>query len=198
MRKGKLFLFILLPLLLLTGGITAYFLIMLQEEKTRNTHTIVAMKEQKSIIEDATTIKVFYPAGLSLQMSEVKIKRVFAPLKIAEASLKEFFGLKNIIDTGVIPEDTEILGLYYGINGILYIDLSKNFQRNFHGDIVDEYMLLKSLYETVMSNIEVDDVKVLIQGREIETLGGHFYIKYPLKQTVTQLMRIEEKPGDIR
>jgi hypothetical protein len=28
-------------------------------------------------------------------------------------------------------------------------------------------------------------VKILIEGREIETLGGHFYLSYPLKNMVS-------------
>ncbi len=196
MRKGKLFL-IIITFILLLGAISVYLFIISQDDIITNTHPKSGVKEQASIIEDTTTVKVFYPVGLNLYIKEVMINRVFAPLEIAERALNELLSLEDIIDSGVIPISTKLIGLYYGINDILYIDLSQEFQRNFHGDIYDEYMLLKSIYETVMSNIEVSDIKILIQGKEVETIGGHFYIKYPLKQTVTQIMSIEEQSSDV-
>ncbi len=197
MSKGKLFLLIIIPLLIIIVVASVFIFIYFQEELPFPTRPLGGMKEQKSVIEDTTTIKVFYPAGLSLHMREVKIKRVFAPLKIAEAALNELFSPEHYIDTGVIPEDTRLIALYWGIDNILYVDMSKGFQRNFHGDIVDEYILLRSIYDTVLSNVEADDVKILIQSEEAETLGGHFYIKHTLKESMTQGMSIEERTINI-
>jgi hypothetical protein len=76
--------------------------------------------------------------------------------------------------------------VYKGADRILYIDLSDEFRRNFQGDAFTEFLLLKSLYESLISNVEdIQDVKVLIEGKEAETLGGHLYLLYPLKDMVT-------------
>ena len=84
-------------------------------------------------------------------------------------------------------KDTKILGIYRGTDKILYVNLSDEFRRNFQGDVMAEFLLLKGLYESLISNIDdVQDVKVLIEGNELETLGGHLYLKYPLKGLVTQ------------
>jgi hypothetical protein len=49
-----------------------------------------------------------------------------------------------------------------------------------------EFLLLKGLYESLISNIDdIQDVKVLVEGKELETLGGHLYLLYPLKDMVT-------------
>ncbi len=191
MKKSNFFLSIFLLLVIVVIGITAYFLLIYMDGNEIFSQKVVGLKEQKNVIEDTRSIKIFYPIGLNLHTEEKEVKRIFAPLKIAEIALNEFFKKKNIVDTDIMPEHIKVLGLYLGIDKILYIDLSRDFQRSFKGDIMDEYMLLKGLYETVISNIEVDDIKLLIEGKEIETIGGHFYIKYPIKQLVSQDLRID-------
>ncbi len=182
MGRGK---FLLLSfLLIITGAIVVagYYFLKIEDFNTEGVHRVIGRNEPRSVIEDSVSLKIFYPAGLSLQMSEIEIKGVFNPLKKVEASLKALFEQEHTIDTGVIPEKSSIEGLYMGIDGVFYIDLSRSFLNNFSGDIMDEYMLLKSIFETVRANNEeVKEVKLLIEGEEIETLGGHFFLKYPLK-----------------
>jgi len=64
--------------------------------------------------------------------------------------------------------------------------LSDDFRRNFWGDALTEFLLLKGLYQSIIANVEdIVDVKVLIEGKELETLGGHLYLMYPLKDIVS-------------
>ncbi|MBS1233295.1 MAG: hypothetical protein H6R42_949, partial [Nitrospirae bacterium] len=49
-----------------------------------------------------------------------------------------------------------------------------------------EFLLLKGLYESIISNVQdIQDVKILIEGKETETLGGHLFLLYPLKDMVS-------------
>jgi spore germination protein GerM len=85
-----------------------------------------------------------------------------------------------------LPRGARLLGIYKGTDGMLYIDLSDEFRRNFQGDVFAEFLLLKGLYESIISNIQdIQDVKILIEGKETETLGGHFFLLYPLKDMVS-------------
>jgi hypothetical protein len=69
---------------------------------------------------------------------------------------------------------------------MLYIDLSDEFRRNFQGDVFAEFLLLKGLYESIISNVQdIQDIKILIEGKETETLGGHLFLLYPLKDMVS-------------
>ncbi|MDP3260348.1 MAG: hypothetical protein Q8M34_07160, partial [Thermodesulfovibrionales bacterium] len=53
-------------------------------------------------------------------------------------------------------------------------------------DAAAEFLLLRGLYESLMSNVyDINDVKILIEGREMESLGGHLYLSYPLKDIVS-------------
>ena len=56
---------------------------------------------------------------------------------------------------------------------------------------------MKGLYESVIANVQgVTDVKVLVDGKELETLGGHFYLKYPLKGMMLYEYKGDRKPPD--
>ena len=135
---------------------------------------------------DLFSLRMYYPVNEGLLMEERKLPRRTAQLAIAEATVEEF--LKGPVG-GVIasvPRDAKLLGLYKDMDQILYVDLSDEFRRNFQGDVYTEFFLLKGLYESLISNVpDIQDVKVLIEGKEIETLGGHLYLLYPLKDTVS-------------
>ncbi|KJU83066.1 sporulation and spore germination [Candidatus Magnetobacterium bavaricum] len=186
MRKGRLILLIVIPLLLLCAGVVAYYFFVWRDDGQTPTPNIVVSGQQDKILDNSIELKVFYPDGAELKKINIKSKQTFDAMKTAEAALTELFSGKSIPNRSAIPSDVKIIGLYYGIDKILYVDVSGELQRNFHGDAMAELLLLKSIYETAVNNMEVEDVKLLINSTETESLGGHFYLKYPLKGIVTQ------------
>jgi hypothetical protein len=139
--------------------------------------------------EDILSLRIYYPVGNQLRMEERRVPRRSGQMAIAEATVQEYLkGLKGPTgaDISAVPKDVRLLGLYRGADRILYVDLSDEVRRNFQGDVFAEYLLLKGLYESLISNVEdVQDVKVIIEGKEAETLGGHLYLLYPLKDMVS-------------
>jgi len=138
-------------------------------------------------VEDMFTLRIYYPAGGRLQMEERKAQRKTPHATVAEAVISEF--LKGPVNVSVseIPKDTKLIGLYRGDDGMLYVDLSDEFRRNFGGDAAAEFLLLRGLYESLISNVyDIIDVKILIEGREMESLGGHLHLLYPLREIVSQ------------
>ncbi|GBD98729.1 MAG TPA: hypothetical protein ENH07_04390 [Nitrospirae bacterium] len=141
--------------------------------------------------EEHISIKLFFPEGHKLVMEEREIPRVFSQKKILREVIREF--LKGPAGTGpfIMPEGVILLSVYIGSDGVAYIDLSEDLRRNFHGDAIDEYLLLKGIYESTISNIKINDVKILIDDKEVDTIGGHFYANRPLKQLVTQEIKFD-------
>jgi len=136
--------------------------------------------------EDLFTLKIYYPIGNQLQIEERRLQRRTTQMAIAETIVEEFLKGPASIKTSDMPKDVRLLGTYMDENKILYIDLSDEVRRNFHGDALTEFLFLKGMYESLSSNLgEIEDVKVLIEGGERETLGGHFYLSYPLKDMVS-------------
>jgi sporulation and spore germination protein len=136
--------------------------------------------------EDLFSLRLYYPVDNHLQIEERRLPKRTGQMAMAEVTIDEYF--KGWAGTAAsnIPKDVKLLGLYKGEDRILYVDLSDEFRRNFQGDAITEFFLLKGLYESIISNVEdVQDVKVLIEGKEAETLGGHLYLLYPLKDMVS-------------
>jgi hypothetical protein len=136
--------------------------------------------------EDLISLKIYHPVGNRLQIEEKRVQSRTTQISIAQSVVEEF--LKGPVGSQVseLPKGTKLLGIYRDADRILYIDLSEEFRRNFQGNALSEYLVLKGLYDSLTSNLDdVEDVKILIEGRETETLGGHFYLSYPLKDMVS-------------
>lgn len=139
--------------------------------------------------EDLFSLKMYYPLNDRLFTEVRHLPRKTAQLAVAEAAVEEFLKGPSGGVWSAIPGDSRLLGLYKDADQILYVDLSDEFRRNFQGDAYTEFFLLKGLYESLISNVpDIKDIKVLIEGKEIETFGGHLYLRYPLKDIVSPEM----------
>ncbi|MEW6109842.1 MAG: GerMN domain-containing protein [Nitrospirota bacterium] len=161
------------------AGSYLYFEKLAPAEKAAVEKTVINIPAD---LEDFFFIRLYHPAGNRLQTVEKRLPKRTRQLSIAEAVIEEFFkGPVDAENTGV-PRNVKLLGLYKDADRILYIDLSDDFRRNFHGDALSEYLLLRGIYESLISNTQdYSDFKILVEGKEIESLGGHFYLKYTLK-----------------
>jgi spore germination protein GerM len=175
-------------------GIGVGYFLMSRGDDAPASKSVIALKEaaQGKVLGEESTVTVVYRNGMELKSVSLKTKKYFDSLKLAEGALSELLSGEHIADREAVPDGAKLLGVYYGIDRILYVDISSELKRNFRGDAAGEFLLLKSIYDTITSNIEVDDVFLLINGKEEETLGGHCYIKYPLKKMFTQEVKLDE------
>ncbi len=132
--------------------------------------------------QGSSYLKIYYPVRGYLQMEE----RLVTPEiqdreEAARDTVTEYLkGPAGMADPA-IPPGAKLRGLYFGTNGILYVDLSETFKSNFQGDALTEYLLLRGLYESLLSNVQgITDVMVLIDGRETGSIGGHILADRPL------------------
>jgi|MudIll2142460700_1097286.scaffolds.fasta_scaffold728277_2 hypothetical protein len=148
---------------------------------------------QSAETQDLMVVRLLLPKDKKLEMVERRLTKRIKSIASAEAVVEEFF--KEAGNEYAIPQHVKLLGIYRDMNQVLYIDLSDELRRNFQGDAVDEYLLLKGMYESLVSNVQdFQDLKVLVEGKEIESLGGHFFLKYPLKNVVLPEPKAESTP----
>lgn len=182
MNAKRLSIIILLGLLFLGGLGGGYFYF------SKSSHKQVPEEQVRTLppTEDLFTLKIYYPVENRLQIEERRLQRRTTQIAIAEAVVEEFLKGPAGMKTSEMPKDARLLGIYLDEDKILYVDLSDELRRNFQGDALTEFLLLKGLYESLSSNLgNIEDVKVLIEGGEKETLGGHLYLSYPLKDMVS-------------
>jgi hypothetical protein len=186
---------ILLIILFFIGGAAGSYFLMKFFTPAANQPAVVAPEQLSKEAQDLIAVRILLPRDKKLEMQDRKLKRKIRSIDFAEALIEQFF--KEAANEYTIPQNVKILGIYRDPNQILYIDFSDELRRNFQGDALDEYLLLKGMYETLVSNVQdFQDLKVLVEGKEIETLGGHFFLKYPLKNIVLTELKAESTNAD--
>lgn len=179
------FIWIFLIILFFLAGAAGSYFFSAKFTRTEKPPETMPVQNMPIVSEDLFSLRLYYPSYNSLVMFEKRLPRRTKPAAIAEAVIEEFF--KGAPDNSSLSllHNVKLLGLYKDASQILYIDLSDEFRRSFQGDALSEYLLLKGLHESLISNLQdYQDFKILIEGKEIETLGGHIYLKYPLKNIV--------------
>lgn len=182
--------------LLLLAGVSAGYYFFHQFTLERQTQS-PSQQPLGSEPEDFFTLRLYYPENNRLEPMEKRVAGRTRQRAIADAVIEEYFKGPGNGAVSPIPRDVKLLGLYEDSSHILYVDLSDEIRRNFQGDALAEYLLLKGLYESLISNLQdVQDIKVLVEGKEADSLGGHFYLKYPLKNIVAYDFTGDEKLTD--
>lgn len=81
----------------------------------------------------------------------------------------------------VFPSGVTVRHVYFDESGDLYVDFSSELVRRFRGGSTAEYLLLASLVRTLAGELPtVSGVTVIVDGRPLATLGGHFGLEAPL------------------
>jgi len=88
-------------------------------------------------------------------------------------------------ETGLVrtlPETGTVAAVFITQDGIAYVDLDKSVREDHPGGSRTELLTVYSIVNSVVLNIAgVDSVKLLIGGREVDTLAGHISLKEPLQ-----------------
>ncbi len=71
--------------------------------------------------------------------------------------------------------------------GVIYIDLSDEIKKNFNGDALEELRIVVGLYKGIRSTIlDFTALKILIEGKEVESFGGHIDISKPIGEEIAE------------
>lgn len=179
-------LWIALTVLFALGVAGSFFFFHELFPKVKGPDFVSSPRNIPAISEDLFILRLFLPSGNGLRMVEKKLPRRTNETAIAEAVIEEYFKAADTGEAPQIPGNVKLLGIYTGADQMFYIDLSDEVRRNFQGDALSEYLLLKGLFESLMANLQkARDAKIIVEGKELETLGGHVYLKYSLKDVVS-------------
>ena len=92
---------------------------------------------------------------------------------------------EDVIRKYVQPFKVKLLDLYMDKSGVIYIDLSDEFKISLNVDAGEELKMIAGLYSSIKSTIPgFSALKILIEGREAESLGGHIDISKPIGKEI--------------
>ncbi len=81
-----------------------------------------------------------------------------------------------------IAADTELRAIYIIPDGVCYVDLSQAVWKNHPGGCNSELLTIYSMVNSLILNVtEIKRVKLLIDGKEVQTLAGHIDLVFPLE-----------------
>lgn len=160
--KIKILLIVIFGLLILASAIAGFYYHAREENK----------KAQKVPEIPIDTVTLYIPtAEFTLIKKDISIKKEENEIKKLELLLF------HMIEELPMPlKETKINEIYRDKENTVYLDLSSHFSSP--NDAKEEFYLLKALFITLKTNFDwLRDVKILINGEDVETLSGHVSVE---------------------
>jgi hypothetical protein len=128
---------------------------------------------QQSRPDDSLTISLYFPSEGMLVSGSVAVKRQPDGQSQARVILAAILGDQRAAQTALL-KDVRLRELYLDASGTAYVDLASVQQKEIKVSARDEIMALYAMVNTLLQNIEeIKRVRVLLDGREAQTLAGH-------------------------
>ena len=150
-------------------------------EKKDNPSTQKKDSDQKFQTQE---IKIFYPDENATKLVEVK-----RTIKFVDENEKYSAALSELMQTpkeqgliNIFPKHTKIKSVTRKDDTAI-VDFDKDIVKNFVGGSTGEEFLVNSVVDTLTEFDEINQVRFLIDGQEIETLSGHMDLSEPVKRT---------------
>lgn len=125
------------------------------------------------LIEDIESqrLKTRPPEGERLKDKGLSIEEGREPVNDA---------VRDVVRNYMKPYNVRLLDMYVK-DEIVFINLSGELRRNFKGDAFEELGIIAGLYKGLKENIpEMTAMKILIEGKDVESFGGHIDISRPV------------------
>jgi germination protein M len=82
-----------------------------------------------------------------------------------------------------IPQGTKLLGVYVSEQNEAFVDLDSTVRTKHPGGSMNELFTVYTIVNVITTNFQdVQNVQLLIDGREVDTLAGHVDLRKPLRK----------------
>lgn len=137
-------------------------------------------KEQS---DKVMAVKVYYPDDSGMRLVEVERKII-----VDDTTDKYTAAVETLLEepkesnlTKIFPRNASIRSVKVA-DGLATVDLDGSITKGFVGGSTGEEFLVGSVVDTLTNFPEVQRVKFLVDGQEIETLSGHMDLSTPLER----------------
>ena len=134
------------------------------------------------------TIKVYYPDEQGMKLIADKRTVTLDQQEKYTAAMESLLeGTTEKGQTNIIPKQAKLRSVKVA-NGTATVDFTGDLRKNFVGGSTGETMLVGSIVDTLTEFPEVKKVQILIDGKKVESLGGHMDLSQPLTR-MTDLLK---------
>ncbi|NLY10635.1 MAG: GerMN domain-containing protein [Firmicutes bacterium] len=143
------------------------------KEEFKDLHTSAGKKEVLIYLVEST------PIDFLLRPVIREVQEVASPQVALDELLAGPKPAEGLISP--IPPGTRVLGLQVK-DGLATVDFSEEIHNNFNGGAAMESLLLDSIVYTLTEFDTIDQVQILVEGKVIESIGGHVLSNRPLRR----------------
>jgi hypothetical protein len=178
-KPGRWFFMFVLLISFSASAAAAYF--HFKEEFTFESSFIAEIEARQAAAElikkKRSDMRLYASAGSASDAGGGQVYRKDTMLVVAE----------DIIRKHLKPYKVRLLDLYMDKEGIIYIDFGDELKKNFKGDALEELNIIGGLYKGIKSAVPgFNALKILIEGRETESFGGHIDISRPIGEEIAE------------
>ena len=141
-------------------------------------------KKPDTVKKETQETKVYYP-----DESGTKLVPVEREIKFSDENEKYVAAVDQLMKEPKEKELTTIFPKHAKIKSIkregetAIVDFDKDILKGFVGGSTGEEFLINSIVDTLTEFKEIEQVKFLIDGQEVETLSGHMDLSEPVKKS---------------
>jgi spore germination protein GerM len=119
------------------------------------------------------------PDASTLRQEKRDVPQTGEPARVAIEEL--LAGAKAEGSVTVIPAGTKLKGFAVR-QGVAYVDLSEDILKTANRGSASESLIVASIVNTLTEFAGIEQVQILIEGKEVETLYGHMDLSEPFKR----------------
>ncbi|MGM0411054.1 MAG: GerMN domain-containing protein [Bacillota bacterium] len=132
---------------------------------------IIDQKSQPNNLGEEMEISVFFSTNEAMYLDAEK--RVVKTENLYENAINELIaGPNNSANNKTIPDDVELLNITSN-DKVARVNFNRALIDNHWGGSTGERMTVYSIVNTLTQFEEIDEVKILVEDEEVETLVGH-------------------------
>ncbi|MBQ4212161.1 MAG: GerMN domain-containing protein, partial [Selenomonas sp.] len=148
----------------------------------------VKPEAEKTQTNGKLTINVYYPDEQGMKLVAVKKTVKLGNDDKYTAALKALMsGTKEKGLATIVPKQAKIKSVKVK-DDTAYVDFDENLVKKFIGGSTGEEMLVGSLVNTLTEFSEIKKIQILVEGKKIDSLAGHFDLTKPVER-MTNLIK---------
>lgn len=123
--------------------------------------------------DERLMVTFFFPSDGMLASGSIAVRRQPDSQSQAREILTALFGDQRTAQTAIL-KDIKLRELYLDATGTAYVDLAPVPQKEIRASAWEELTAIYAIVNTLTQNIdEIKRIRVLLDGREVQTLAGH-------------------------